>query len=182
MDIIRNITKSDISIANYWMIQNYLSTGDLSILDFIKIIPQDNYICTTEMKGKEIKKMIKSIQKGERFQPTSGLKQFVKYNKIKKVKEIIDIKFYNKENNAVDIDDDKIYNLSSNNYVLSEFCEREFSEKDYIAIIKEKKRLGKIKCSKVNTYIEIMNYFKNKGTIDINKDIDISKKRIVYVD
>ena len=182
MDIIRNITKSDISIANYWMFQNYLSPGDLSILDFIKIIPQDNYICTTEMKGKEIKIMIKSIQKGERFQPSSGLKQFVKYNEIKKEKEIIDIKLYNKDNNIEDVEDDKIYTLSSNNYVLSEFCEREFKEKDYIVIIKEKKRMGKIKCSKLNTYIDIMNYFKNKGIIDINKDIDMTKKRIVYVD
>ena len=82
MDAIRNITGADLSIVNFWMFQNYLSPGYLSILDFIKLIPHENHICVTGIKGSEIKKMIKAVQKGERgFQPTSGLKQFVKINK-----------------------------------------------------------------------------------------------------
>ena len=183
MDIFRNITKSDISIVNFWMFQNYLSPGYLSILDFIKLIPHENHICVTEIKGREIKKMIKAVQKGERgFQPTSGLKQFVKINKKTNKKEIIDVKLYDEKNNIEEIDDNKIYTLSSNNFVLSEFCEREFAEKDSIDIIKDKVKKNKIKCSKMNTYFEFMNYFKNKGIIDINKDVDMNKKRIVFVE
>jgi 2',3'-cyclic-nucleotide 2'-phosphodiesterase (5'-nucleotidase family) len=182
LDVIKNITRTDISIVNFWMFQNYLSPGYLSLLDFIKLMPHENHICTTEIKGKDIKQMIKAVQKGQRgFQPTSGLKQFVKINNITKEKEVVDIKLYNKENELVQIEDEKIYTLSSNNFVLSEYCENEFAEKDSLDIIKAKKREGKIKCSKVNTYIEIMYYFKNKGIIDINKDIDITKKRIVFV-
>ena len=182
MDVIKNITRTDISIVNFWMFQNFLSPGDLSLLDFIKLMPHENHICTTEIKGKEIKQMIKAVQKGERgFQPTSGLKQFVKINNITKEKEIVEIKLYDSNNDIVEIEDDKIYTLSSNNFVLSEYCEKEFAEKDSLDIIKAKKIEGKIKCSKVNTYVEIMNYFKNKGIIDVNTAVDMTKKRIVFV-
>ena len=34
----------------------------------------------------------------------------------------------------------------------------------------------------MNTYFEFMNYFKNKGIININKDVDMNKKRIVFVE
>ena len=182
LDVIKNITRTDISIVNFWMFQNYLSPGYLSLLDFIKLMPHENHICTTEIKGKDIKQMIKAVQKGQRgFQPTSGLKQFVKVNNITKEKEIIDIKLYNKENEVVEIADEKIYTLSSNNFVLSEYCENEFAEKDSLDIIKALKKEGKIKCSKVNTYIEIMYYFKSKGIIDVNNIVDMTKKRIVFV-
>ena len=182
LDVIKNITRTDISIVNFWMFQNYLSPGYLSLLDFIKLMPHENHICTTEIKGKDIKQMIKAVQKGQRgFQPTSGLKQFVKVNNITKEKEIIDIKLYNKENEVVEIEDEKIYTLSSNNFVLSEYCENEFAEKDSLDIIKALKKEGKIKCSKVNTYIEIMYYFKSKGIIDVNNIVDMTKKRIVFV-
>ena len=182
MDVIKNITRTDISIVNFWMFQNFLSPGDLSLLDFIKLMPHENHICTTEIKGKEIKQMIKAVQKGERgFQPTSGLKQFVKINNITKEKEIVEIKLYDSNNDIVEIEDDKIYTLSSNNFVLSEYCEKEFAEKDSLDIIIAKKKEGKIKCSKVNTYVEIMNYFKNKGIIDVNTAVDMTKKRIVFV-
>ena len=182
MDVIKNITRTDISIVNFWMFQNFLSTGDLSLLDFIKLMPHENHICTTEIKGNEIKQMIKAVQKGERgFQPTSGLKQFVKINNITKEKEIVEIKLYDSNNDIVEIEDDKIYTLSSNNFVLSEYCEKEFAEKDSLDIIIAKKKEGKIKCSKVNTYVEIMNYFKNKGIIDVNTAVDMTKKSIVFV-
>ena len=105
-----------------------------------------------------------------------------KGNKKTNKKEIIDVKLYDEKNNIEEIDDNKIYTLSSNNFVLSEFCEREFAEKDSIDIIKDKVKKNKVKCSKMNTYFEFMNYFKNKGIIDINKDVDMNKKRIVFVE
>ena len=183
LDIIKNITNSDISIVNFWMFQHHLSYGDLSLLDFIRLMPRENYLCITEIKGKEIKKMIRAVQKGERgFQPTSGLKQYVKLDHKNKSKEIVDIKLYNKKNEIEKIDDDKIYILSSNNFVLSEFCEYEFAVKDSLDVIKDLVNKGKIKCSKEKAYVEIMHYFKNKGIIDINKDVDMTKKRIVFID
>ena len=182
LDVIRNITNTDISIVNFWMFHNYLSPGYLSILDFIKLMPRENYLCVTEITGNELKRIIKEIQKGQRgFQPTSGLKQFVKANS-KGEKEIIDVKIYNKKNEVEEIEENKIYSLSSNNFVLSEYCEKEFAVKEFLDFVKDKEKKGKIKCSKVLAYVEIMNYFKNKGIIDINREIDMTKKRIVFVD
>jgi len=182
LDIIRNITNTDISIVNFWMFHNYLSPGYLSILDFIKIMPRENYLCVTEITGKELKRIIKEIQKGQRgFQPTSGLKQYVKINSINE-KEIIDIKLYNKKNEVEEIDENKIYSLASNNFVLSKYCEKEFAVKEFFDFIRDKEKKGKIKCSKKLIYVEIMNYFKDKGIININKDVDMTKKRIVFVD
>ena len=81
----------------------------------------------------------------------------------------------------MDIDDDKIYNVSSNNLVLSEFCGKEFGEKVFVDIIGEKIKNGGIKCHKLKTHYEIMNYVKNKGIIDVNKDMDLSQKRVIFV-
>ena len=180
MDIIRNITNSDVSIANLGMFQKDLSPGYLSIFDFIKLIPHEYYLCTTSIKGKEIKKIIKAIQINEKgFIPTSGLKQFVKLNN--NSKKIVDVKLYSMDNKVVEIEDEKEYILSSNNLVLSEFCSNEFAMKDYLDIIKSKIKLGNIKCSKIRAFIEIMNYMQNKGTFDINQAVNKNKKRIVIL-
>ena len=114
--------------------------------------------------------------------PTNGLKQFIKIkNGINSKKEVVDVKLYSNDNKIVEIEDEKEYTLSSNNLVLSEFCENEFALKDTFNIIKSKVEKGDIKCSNTKAYIEIMEYLKNKGTIDINKDVDMTKKRIVIL-
>ena len=64
---------------------------------------------------------------------------------------------------------------------MSEFWENEFALKDSFDIIKSKVEKGEIKCPNNKAYIEIMEYLKNKGTIDIDKDVDITKKRIVIL-
>ena len=181
MDAIRNITKTDISIVNYWMFQNSISPGNLNLLDFIKLMPHENYLCNTELTGEEIIKMIKTVQSSKRgFQPSSGLKQFIKIKNNEK--EVIKIQIYYYNVKAVDIDKNKIYKLSSNNLILSEESEDEFKLKDSLDIIQDKFRNNKIECSKTLVYIEIMNYFRNKGIIDFRKDIDLSKPRIVFIE
>ena len=179
MDSIRNITKTDISIANFIMFQNEISTGKLSILDFIKLFPRLNHLCTTELTGAEIIKMIKTVQIGEKgFYPTSGIKQTIKVNKDKK--EVINIQLYI-NGSLVDIDKNRIYTLSSNNVVLSKDSKEEFSKKGSIEIIQDKYNKNKIKCKENNVYIEIANFFKNKGVVDLSKEVDMSKPRIVVV-
>ena len=100
------------------MFQNELSPGALNILDFIKLFPRDNFLCTTELTGEELIKIIKCAQIGKKgFHPTSGLKQTIKI-KNKEIKEVINVEIY-KDGKAIDIDKNKIYKLSSNNVVLS---------------------------------------------------------------
>ena len=62
--------------------------------------------------------------------------------------------------------------------MLSEFCEDEFTEKNSLDIIIDKVKKGKVIYSKANAYVEIMHFFKNKGIIDVNKDVDTTKKEL----
>ena len=180
MDTIRNITKTDISIANFIMFQNEISPGPLSILDFIKLFPRGNHLCTTELTGEEIIKMIKTVQIGKKgFYPTSGLKQTIKVNKDKK--KVVKIQLY-VNGSLVDIDKKKLYTLSSNNVVLSKESKEEFAEKESLEIIQDKYNKNKINCKENYIYIEIANYFKNKGMVDLSKEVDISKPRIEIIE
>ena len=180
MDAIRQITDTNISIVNFWMFQNEVYPGVLTLFDFIKLMPYKNYICITEITGNEIFKMIKTVQNGKRgYQPTSGLKQFIKIKNGKK--EVIDVQIY-KNGKAINIDKNKVYSLSSNNYVLSEENEDEFHNKDFLDIIKDKKRNNKIHCSKTNAYIELMKYFRGKVVVDLSKEVDMTKSRIVFIE
>ena len=180
MDVIRQITNTDISIVNFWMFQNELYPGILTLFDFIKLMPYENYICITEITGNEIFKMIKTVQNGKRgYQPTSGLKQFIKVKNGKK--EVIDVQIY-RNGKATNIDKNEVYTLSSNNYVLSEENEDEFHNKDFLDIIKDRKRKNKIHCSKTNVYIELMKYFRSKVIVDLSKEVDMTKSRIVFIE
>ena len=181
MDAIKNITKTDISIVNFWMFQYSISPGKLSMLDFIKLMPHENYLCTTELTGGELIKMIKTVQNSKRgYHPTSGLKQYIKI-KNNGIKEVINVQIY-VDGKAVDIDINKVYSLSSNNLILSEESEDEFKLKDSLDIIQDKYRNNKIKCSKRLVYIELMNYFRNKGIVDLREEIDLTKPRIVIIE
>ena len=182
MDAIRNITKSDISISNFIMFQsNLFSPGEKTILDFIKLFPRNNHLCTTELTGEEVIKMIKAVQVGERgFLPTSGLKQYIKFKNSEK-KDVVKVQIYI-NGTEIDIDKNKIYTLSSNNVVLSEDSKDEFTVKDSLDIIQEKYRNNKIKCSESCVFVDIANYFQNKKIFDLNKELDLKKKRIVFVE
>ena len=181
MDAIRNLTKTDISIVNYFMFQNELSPGALNILDFIKLFPRDNFLCTTELTGEELIKIIKCAQIGKKgFHPTSGLKQTIKI-KNKEIKEVINVEIY-KDGKAIDIDKNKTYKISSNNVVLSEDSKDEFAVKESLDIIQNKYKNNKIKCLENTVYIELSNYFKNKGIVDLSKEVDMTKPRIVVIE
>jgi 2',3'-cyclic-nucleotide 2'-phosphodiesterase (5'-nucleotidase family) len=184
LDIIRKITKTDVSIVNFFMFSNGISPGDLSIVDFIKIFPYDKYLCTTELTGKELIKIIKVVQVGKRgFYPSSGLKQTIKIkNDTGNItKEVVNVQMY-KNGNVVEIEENKVYSLASNNLILSEESKDDFAALNSLEIIQDKFRKNKIKCSKNNVYVDVMNYFKNKKVVDLSKEVDMTKQRIVIID
>ena len=181
MDAIKNLTKTDVSLVNFWMFQSEISPGILNLLDFIKLMPRECYLCTTELTGEELIKLIKAVQIGKRgFQLTSGLKQTINI-KNNGTKKVINVQIY-KEGKAIDIDKNKIYKLSSNNLVLSEESKDEFAVQDSLEVIQDKYRNNKIKCSKIKGYEELMNYFETKVVIDLNKEVDMTKPRIVIIE
>jgi 2',3'-cyclic-nucleotide 2'-phosphodiesterase (5'-nucleotidase family) len=181
LDAIKNITKTNISIINNMMFRNGISPGFLSIIDFIKLMPLESYLCKTELTGEELIKIIKTVQIGKKgYHLTSGLKQTIKIIN-KDIKEVINVQFY-EDGILTDIDKNKIYTLSSNNLILSEESKDEFTIKDSLDIIQNKYRNNRIQCSTIQSYIEIMNYFKIKEVVDLRKDVDMSKPRIVIIE
>lgn len=184
LDVIKNITKTDISIVNFFMFSNGITPGDLSIIDFIKIFPYDKYLCTTELTGKELIKIIKIVQVGKRgFYPSSGLKQTIKIKNDTGniIKEVVNVQMY-KNGNVVEIDENKAYSFASNNLILSEESKDDFAALNSLKIIQDKFRKNKIKCSKNNVYVDVMNYFKNKRVVNLSKEVDMTKQRIVIID
>jgi 2',3'-cyclic-nucleotide 2'-phosphodiesterase (5'-nucleotidase family) len=140
------------------MFLSEISPGFLNVLDFIKLIPKESYLCTTELTGEELIKMIKTVQIGKKgFQLTSGLKGTINI-KNKNIKEVINVQIY-EDGKVKEFDKNKIYTISSDNFVLSEESKDEFAMKDSLDIIQDKYRNNKIKCSTIKSYVEIMNYF-----------------------
>ncbi len=181
LDIIKNITKTDFSIVHRRMFTYPAQPGKVTFDDFMKIIPYCGEICTTEVTGEELIKIIKIVQIGKfAFQPTSGLKQTIKIDDSGNKKEVLNVEIY--ENGiAVPIIKDKIYKMSSNSIVLSEEGFDDFTNGEILKIINEKLNKNKVGCSEIELNLELLDFLHKKKIVDINKEVDISKKRIVLV-
>lgn len=181
LDIIKNITKTDFSIVHRRMFTYPAQPGKVTYDDFMKIIPYCGEICTTEVTGEELIKIIKIVQIGKfAFQPTSGLKQTIKIDDSGNKKEVLNVEIY--ENGiAVPIIKDKIYKMSSNSIVLSEEGFDDFTNGEILKIINDKLNKNKVECSEIELNLELLDFLHKKKIVDINKEVDISKKRIVLV-
>ena len=180
LDVIKNISNTDFSIVHRRMFWEPVHPGKITYDDFMKIIPYSGELCTTEVTGEELITIIKNVQIGKNaFQPTSGLKQTIKINSSGK-KEVINVEIY-ENGKAVPIDKSKIYKMSSNSVVLYKDSYDDFTSKDVVNIIKDKYNKNEIKCTKDELNIILLNYFHEKKIIDVNKEVDNSKPRIVLV-
>ena len=181
LDIIKNIAKADFSIVHRRMFWHSVCPGAITFDKFMKIIPYSGELCATEVTGDELITIIKNVQIGKFvFQPTSGLKQTIRKSEIDGKKEVINIEIY--ENGMpVPINKNKIYKMASNSVVLSEESFDDFSNKEVLDIIKDKLNKNKVKCSNSELNVILFNYFHNKKIVNLSKEIDISKSRIVFV-
>ena len=71
--------------------------------------------------------------------------------------------------------------MSSNSIVLSEAGYDDFSSKEVLDIIKDKLNKNKIKCSNDEMNIDILNYLHKKSIIDVNKEVNNTNQRLVFV-
>ena len=138
-------------------------------------------ICTVDVTGDELKKIVGTVQSvGKSFYPSSNLKQTLKVNKDGK-KEIVNIELY-VNGELKQIEDNKIYKMASSMYVLSETSGEDFAKGDSYEIIHQKALDKKVKCSTKTIDVEMSEYFKGKGTIDLSKKVDPEKPRIYIVE
>ena len=145
-------------------------------------MPYLDKICTVDVTGEELKKIVGTVQSvGKNFYPSSNLKQTLKINKEDGKKEIVSIELY-VNGELKQIEDNKIYKMASSMYVLSETSGEDFAKGESYDVIHQKAVDKKVTCSTKTIDVEMSEYFKGKGTIDLSKKVDPEKPRIYIVE
>ena len=180
LDAIVGIKNADFAIINRGIFPEELVPGTLSRAEFYNQMPYLDKICTVDVTGKELKKIVSTVQSlGKAFYPSSHLKQTIKIDKSGK-KKVTDIKIYVK-GKAKKIIDTKIYKMASSMFVLSETSGEDFAKGESFKIIHNKVINNKVTCSKKTIDEEMATYFKGKGIIDLSNKVDPKRPRIVKI-
>jgi 2',3'-cyclic-nucleotide 2'-phosphodiesterase (5'-nucleotidase family) len=181
LDAIADIKNADFAIINRGIFPEELVPCTLTREDFYNQMPYLDKICTVNITGEELKKIVGTVQSvGKNFYPSSNLKQSLKIGQDGK-KEIVNIELY-VNGELKQIEDEKIYKMASSMYVLSETSGEDFAKGDSYEIIHKKAIEKKITCSTKTIDTEMAEYFKGKGTIDLSKKVDPKKPRIYIVE
>ena len=199
LDIIKNISQADFSIANTGMFRNEITPGSMSYIDITNMIYQSERLCMMEITGSELLTIIKTVQCGKfSYYPTSGLKQYISIDKTGK-RRVTDVKIFTEVNNTINIknntnnsnntnstyydyvpiEKNKTYIMASTSYLLSEGSGDDFRIKKILRIIQNKFQSNKIKCEKVDLGELLVNYFQEKQIINITNEVNLTNKRIV---
>ena len=181
LDAIADIKNADFAIINRGIFPEELVPCTLTREDFYNQMPYLDKICTVNITGEELKKIVGTVQSvGKNFYPSSNLKQSLKIGQDRK-KEMVNIELY-VNGELKQIEDEKIYKMASSMYVLSETSGEDFAKGDSYEIIHKKAIEKKITCSTKTIDTEMAEYFKGKGTIDLSKKVDHKKPRIYIVE
>ena len=180
LDAIVDITKSDFAIINKGIFPEELVPGTLTRVEFFRQSPYLEKLCTVNVTGSELKKIISTVQSvGGYFYPSSNLKQTIKIDKLGR-KNVTKIELYVR-GRPRKINDKKIYKMASSMYVLSETSGEDFAKGDAYKIIRNKVINKKINCSERTIDDELEEYFAKKGTMNLSKKVDPKKPRIVKI-
>ena len=181
LDAIADIKNADFAIINRGIFPEELVPCTLTREDFYNQMPYLDKICTVNITGEELKKIVGTVQSvGKNFYPSSNLKQSLKIGQDGK-KEMVNIELY-VNGELKEIEDEKIYKMASSMYVLSETSGEDFAKGDSYEIIHKKAIEKKVTCSTKTIDTEMAEYFKGKGTIDLSKKVDPKKPRIYIVE
>ena len=180
LDAIADIKKADFAIINRGIFPEELVPSTMTREDFYNQMPYLDKICTVNVTGEELKKIVGTVQSvGKNFYPSSNLKQSIKIDKDGN-KEIIKIELY-VNGEVKEIDDNKIYKMASSMYVLSETSGEDFAKGESYEIIHNKALNKMVTCSTKTIDVEISEYFKGKGTINLSNKVDPKNPRINIV-
>ncbi len=181
LDAIADIKKADFAIINRGIFPEELVPSTMTREDFYNQMPYLDKICTVNVTGAELKKIVGTVQTvGKNYYPSSNLKQGLKVDK-DGTKKIVNIELY-VNGKPQEIEDDKIYKMASSMYVLSETSGEDFAKGDSYEIIHDKAVKKMVTCSTKTIDEEMAEYFKGKGTIDLSNKVDPKKPRIYLVD
>ena len=178
LDAIVGIKGADFAIINRGIFPEELVPGTITRAEFYNQMPYLDKICTVNITGEELKKIVTTVQSvGKAFYPSSNLKQTIQIDNSGS-KKVTNVEIYI-NGTATEIDDKKIYKMASSLFVLSETSGEDFAKGDSYKVIHEKAINNKINCSNITIDNEMSEYFKGKGTIDISNKVDPKKPRII---
>ena len=180
LDAIKEIKKVDFAIINRGIFPGELVPCTLTREDFYNQMPYLDKICTVDVTGEELKKIVSTVQSvGKGFYPSSGLKQTIKIDNTGN-KTVTNIELY-VNGEPIHIEDERIYKMASSKYVLSETSGEDFAKGESYKIIHEKAINNEIQCSYRTIDDEIAEFFKGRGIIDLSNKVNIDKPRIIKI-
>ena len=181
LDAIKEIKGADFAIINRGIFPEELVPCTLTREDFYNQMPYLDKICTVDITGEELKKIVGTVQSiGKNFYPSSGLKQTIKIDSLGN-KIVTDIEIYANDE-PVPIEDDKYYKMASSLYVLSETSGEDFAKGDSYKIIYEKVVNHEVECSERTIDDDMAEFFKGRGTIDLSNKVSQENPRIIKID
>ena len=180
LDAVAEIKKADFAIMNRGLFPGELVPGVVSRAEFYDQMPYLDKICTIDVTGLQLKKIVSTVQSvGKGFYPSSNLKQTIKIDSAGK-KNVTNIEIYVNDR-PVPINDTQFYKMASSLFVLSETSGEDFAEGDCFKIIHEKAVNKEVTCSDISIDEEMSRYFKGKGIIDLSKKVNPNKPRIIQI-
>ncbi len=139
----------DIVLLNHGGIRSILSKGDVTSRTAYQIMPFENSVVVTGLKGSSVKEMVEYLQKAKRAHPFSGMTI-----KLNSDFELLDVKI-----NDEPIDDNKTYYVATNDYLYNGGSNMLFFKQgDSLHVLDYKIR---------NVLID---YFKKVDTLDLKAD------------
>ncbi len=179
LDAIKEIKEADFAIINRGIFPEELVPCTLTREDFYNQMPYLDKICTVNITGEELKKIVGTVQAGKSFYPSSNLKQTIKIDS-QGNKEVINIEIY-VDDEPTPIEDDKLYIMASSMYVLSETSGEDFAKGESYKIIREKAINNEVQCSNKTMDEEIAEFFRGRGTIDLSEKVSPERPRIIKI-
>ena len=173
-DIQKSITGAEISIVSYGNLKAEWNPGRIPLHKVRDLIPYKNYLCTFNMNGNEIKKMMKIIQRGsKKYYFTSGLKQiFIKHKDGEYY--LHNLKLFDGVN-ELNLKPEKEYLVNTNSYLIQR------GGNDFPKVLSWYKPRN-LNCSYGVDIELIEKYLRDQQIIDIRKYMDIKNPRIRFIE
>ena len=177
-DIIKNNTNSDFVIINTGGLRATWDMGKLTKAEIFSMMPFDDYFCTADVLGKDLKYILRIVQIGEKaYYANSGLKQKLKVYQ-NGTKEFLEASLW-VDGKEVEIEDDKVYKFGTLDYIAINYG-------DDFAIIKNAGyEFQNVVCENsdpsLNWNLRMIEELRKMGDIDISKFVDPEHPRIVEI-
>ena len=122
-DAMRYTAHAEAAWLNPGSIRKGLHSGDLTRADIIELLPYDNYLCTLDITGNQIYKMVNELIRDlkhdeEKITPLSGLRLTLKSNKKKYSIDRLEI-IDPATGEYVDVDPKRTYTIATTDYCLN---------------------------------------------------------------